>query len=61
MSQQNIFQGLGTKPMPIYPTMGSCQEVLDMTDAQLPITSRNELIAVLAVFRNTLLKEIHAS
>lgn len=47
------------KPMPIYPTLGSLQEVVDLAESKLPITNKNEVIALLITYHNTLLKELN--
>ena len=49
---------LAATPQPIYPTLGSLQEVMDLADSKLPITSRNELCSLLLTYHNTLLKVI---
>ena len=41
---------------PLYPTMGSLQEVVDFGESKLPITSKNELFSLFMVYHNTLLK-----
>lgn len=41
--------------MGLFPTMGSLQEVVDLADSKLPITSRNEVISLLMTYHNTLL------
>lgn len=45
-------------PMALFPTMGSLQEVVDFADSKLPITTHNELVSILSVYQNTLLKII---
>jgi hypothetical protein len=42
----------------LYPTLGSVQEVLDLADSKLPITSSNELKALLMTYHNTLLSQL---
>ena len=44
--------------MSLYPTMESLQEVVELAESKMPITSRNELFSLLMTFQNTLLKEI---
>ncbi len=44
--------------MPLFPTMGSLQEVIDLAEANLPITNKNDMTALLGAYHNTLLKEI---
>lgn len=46
------------KPQPVFPTMGSIQEVIDLTESRLPITDKNDMTALLAIYHNTLLKLI---
>ena len=46
-------------PQPLYPTLGSTQEVIDLCNSRIPITSRNELYSLLMTFQNTLLKEVN--
>lgn len=41
--------------MPLYPTLGSLQEVVDLADSKLPISSKNELCSLLFIMQNTLL------
>lgn len=42
-------------PKPVFPTMGSLQEVIDLAESRLPITNKNDLTAILATYHNTLL------
>jgi len=42
-------------PMPVFPTLGSIQEVLDLAESKLPINNHNELISLLMTYHNTLL------
>lgn len=44
--------------MGLFPTMGSLQDVLDLADSKLPITTRNELLSLLFVYHNTLLSVV---
>lgn len=46
--------------MGLFPTLGSLQEAIDLADSKLPITSRNELVAILMTYHNTLLHTIQA-
>jgi len=48
-------------PMNVFPTMGSLQDVVDLAEASLPIVSKNEIVALLAMYHNTLLKELNDS
>ena len=45
-----------TAPMGLFPTMSSLQEVLDFADSKLPIKNKNELVSILFIYHNTLLK-----
>ena len=42
----------------LFPTMGSLQDVVDLADSKLPITSRNEVISLLMTYHNTLLAHL---
>lgn len=42
-------------PMPVFPTLGSIQEVMELAESRLPITNKNDLQALLATHHNTLL------
>ena len=44
--------------MSLFPTMGSLQDVVELAESKLPITSRNELISLLMIYHNTLLQEL---
>jgi hypothetical protein len=45
-------------PMNLFPVMGSLQEVMDLAESQLPITNKNQLVALLGCYHNTLLAEV---
>ena len=45
--------------MPLFPTLGSLQEVMDFADSKLPITTKNDITTLLMTYHNTLLKQIH--
>lgn len=45
-------------PMGLFPTMGSLQEVLDYAETKVPVTSRNDLYALLMTYHNTLLHSL---
>lgn len=47
---------IATAPMALFPTMGSLQEVVDLSDSKLPIMNRNELNSLLFTYHNTLLR-----
>lgn len=44
-------------PMPLFPTAGTLQEVLDLGESRLPITNKNDLMSLLATYHNTLLAQ----
>lgn len=44
--------------MNLYPTMASLQAVIEQANAQLPIATKNELVALLAIQTNTVLNLI---
>lgn len=44
--------------MPIYPTAGSLQEVLELGQSRLPITNKNDLVSLLITYHNTLLAQL---
>ena len=59
MSNQQLGQPhIRAVPMPLFPTLGSIQEVVDLADSKLPIISKNEMFALLMTFQNTVLKVI---
>lgn len=43
-------------PMGLFPTVGSLQEVVDLAESKLPITTQNDVFCLLMTFQNTLLK-----
>lgn len=43
-------------PMGLFPTAGSLQEVVDLAESKLPITTQNDMFCVLMTYHNTLLK-----
>ena len=45
-------------PQPLFPTMGSLQEVIELGESRLPITNKNELTALFATYHNSLLKAV---
>lgn len=47
-----------TQPQTLFPTLGSLQEVRELGESKLPITSKNELMALLATYHNTLIKQL---
>jgi hypothetical protein len=44
--------------MPLFPTLGSLQEVLNFADSKLPITTKNDITTLLMTYHNTLLRQI---
>jgi hypothetical protein len=46
------------QPKPLFPTLGSTQEVVDLAKSQLPIMDNNTLLTVLGTYHNTLLNEV---
>lgn len=52
-------QQLATKPMNLFPTMGSLREAVELAESKLPITDKNELVSLLMTYHNTLLKVQH--
>ena len=53
-----IHQSLSPKPMSLYPTMGSLKEAQDLAESKLPVTDKNEMLALLMIYHNTLLKAV---
>lgn len=45
-------------PKPLYPTLGSLQEVLDLANSKTPINQWNEVHSLLMTYHNSLLKVI---
>lgn len=43
--------------MSLFPTLSSEQEAIELMESKLPITSKNELYALLMTFRNTVLAQ----
>lgn len=52
----NLHPALRPVHLGLFPTMDSLESVVDMGISQLPITSANQLVSVLMVYHNTLLK-----
>ena len=42
--------------MALFPTLGSLQEVVDLANSMLPITSKNDMFSLLMTYHNTMLK-----
>lgn len=45
-------------PMALFPTMGSLQDVIDLAESRLPISTKNDVITLLGTYHNTLLKQL---
>ena len=56
MPSKTLPTSMQPKPLPIFPTMGSLQEVIDLAESRLPITDKNDMTSLLAIYHNTLLK-----
>ena len=48
---------LRTQSMSLFPTLNSIQEAIELMESKLPITSKNELYALLMTFQNTVLNQ----
>jgi hypothetical protein len=53
----NLHPPLRAVHMPLFPTLGSLQEVVDYADSKLPITDRNDMFSLMMTYHNTLLKQ----
>ena len=42
--------------MPLFPTFNTLQEVVDYAESRMPVIHRNEMISLLMILQNTLLK-----
>ena len=42
-------------PMPLFATMGSIEEAINMASSQLPLVNKNTLMSVLFTYHNSLL------
>ncbi len=49
------------EPMPLYPTMDSLKEVIAYANSNIPVESKNLMYVLMAIYHNTLLKEINES
>jgi hypothetical protein len=62
MPQKNEFNPfkppIKPVPMPVFPTLGSLQEVVDLAHSLVPIQNRNEVTSLLMTYHNTLLNEL---
>lgn len=43
----------------LFPTANSLNEVVELGNSRLPITNTNELLSLLLVYHNTLLKQVN--
>lgn len=43
--------------MSLFPTLSSIKEATELMESKLPITSKNELYALLMIFQNTVLAQ----
>lgn len=59
MPSKTLPTSMQPKPLPIFPTMGSLQEVHDLAEARLPLTHKNEITALFNIYHNTLLKVLN--
>lgn len=57
-SRSNTQPPLRAVPMSLFPTLGSLDEVMELAESKLPITSKNELYSLLMTFQNTLIHEL---
>ena len=48
---------LRTQQMSLFPTLSSVKEATELMESKLPITSKNELYALLMTFQNTVLNQ----
>jgi hypothetical protein len=56
--QNRSGPSIRTVPMNLFPTLGSLQEVVDLAESKVPVTSRNEMYSLLMTYHNSLLKVI---
>jgi hypothetical protein len=54
----NMTVTLKPVPMSLYPTMNSLQEVVNLATSRIPVVHQNEMISILMVYQNTLLKQL---
>ena len=47
--------------MNLFPTLSSVKEATELMESKLPITSKNELYALLMTFQNTVLAQAQAN
>ena len=52
---------LRTQQMSLFPTLSSVKEAIELMEAKLPITNKNELYALLMTFQNTVLAQAQAN
>ena len=56
---KQIQPPLRAVPMPLFNTLDNLQEVLELSESCLPVTTKNELHILLMTYHNTLLKVLH--
>jgi len=56
--QLQLFPEIEPTVAPLFPTMGSLQDVINLAESSLPITNRNGIYALLMTYHNTLLTEV---
>ena len=44
--------------MALFPTLDSLQDVIELGNSKLPITTQNDLYSLLITYHNTLIKEL---
>lgn len=55
------YAPLRAQAMGVYPTLDSLQDAIELAESKLPITSKNELMAILMTYHNTLLAQVAAT
>lgn len=50
--------GIPPTKMPLYPTMNSLEEVVNLANSKIPVVHRNEMVSLLMTYQNTLLKQL---
>lgn len=46
--------------MPLFPTLDSLQEVVDLAESRVPIATKNDMLALLMIYHNTMLRVLAA-
>lgn len=44
------------KSLPLFPTMNTLQEVIDLSNSKIPVMTENEMLSLLMTYHNTMLK-----